>query len=726
VKPPVAKPNAPITISGSVRNTGTLAIASPVAHALIGQRPLSTRDAVSDWATSTTSEDEQSLVVVARTSLGKSLAPGAGAAFTLTIPAKAISHQASFAVLPLRVEAAAAKSTAPQRSGGVHTFLPTLASVKKYEPLSLAWLMPLTLDPDPALHQLPGPARTAAWAKAIGPGSRLVRLIQGTQNANVTWAIDPAILGPRGTAPTVDSPGAPAPSPSASPASPAAPTPQATPTPRPSPRPSPTPSPRPAPRPGPSQLPSQGITPAADSVTVATTALAKRLKAAAPRHTLWSLPYADPDLAALLPITAGNRVLNEVIRHPSTLDVAVGPARTDIAWPLGLALTTRNQARLRRTFTPTGLAGVVTSSLPLGGLNGSTADATHKSSSGMPLLAYDEPLSRTVAQTSSGATGVITVQRFLADSMALLGERPGTLNRSVLIAEPRTFAGDPAVLQSLFAAVAKAPWLVPATTGQLLAASRKLPPQASVQRTPDTDKTDSPPSSLTSRQTPRDPLRAGTSPLTSDQLDAIPPTLASITGIASILSNGSPFAVSWSDAQIQKLSARWRGHPEGLRAIDTATSTALTTVSRSVRVAPNFTNFFADRGFLQVTVVNDLAVPIHDVHLTLNPAQPRLRIEEQPAPLRVGAKSRVNVRLPVTSIAAGLVSVQAVLSTPNGTSLGQTARVNVRVQPPGTWIFWALGGLAGLILVLGLYRSVRRGSTRASRPHAQKLVLHEQ
>ena len=81
------------------------------------------------------------------------------------------------------------------------------------------------------------------------------------------------------------------------------------------------------------------------------------------------------------------------------------------------------------------------------------------------------------------------------------------------------------------------------------------------------------------------------------------------------------------------------------------------------------------------------------------------------------------MRLNVTAIAAGLVPIEAVLTTPNGTPLGQNARVDVRVQPPSVWIYWALGAVAGIILVLGTYRSMRRGSTRASRPAAQEIPL---
>jgi Family of unknown function (DUF6049) len=684
ITPTVAVPNASIRITGRVRNSSGGTLTSPVARALVGQRPLNSRQAVSDWATAT---GEQPLDEVARMSLGKTFTQGAVAAFTLTVPADAISHNRPFAILPLSVEVDGTTSAATQAFGDVKTYLPTLGEIKAFVPLSIAWLVPLTLDPNPALQGTASPARTDAWTKAIGPGSRLDKLIQGTENADVTWAIDPAILGPSQTPLTVD--------------------------------PSATQSP---PTSVGSQPPTQGSTAIPDPVTGLTTALAQRLKAAAPLHTLWSLPYADPDLAALLPLTSGNQGLAALISHPSTLGVAVGPARSDIAWPVTGQLTLRAQAQLRTVFASPGLTAAVTSASTLTSRGGPTADATSKASSGLPLLAYDESLSRTVAQTSSKTSGPITIQRFLADSMALLGERPGTANRSVLVAEPRTFAGDPAVLRSLFAAVAKAPWLVSASTGQLLAASKKLVPE--VAGTGRNGAATTSPAPIAKPSAP-DPLNPGTSPLESEQLATIPATLSTIAGLASIRGDGPLFTSTWTDAQVQELSARWRNHPEGPTEIDAATKSAIATVSNSVKVAPSSINFFADRGVMQVTVVNDLDVPIHDVHLSLNPAQPRLRIEQQPGPLKIGAKSRANVRVEVTSIAAGLVNVDAALTTRDGTPLGQDAKLPVRVQPPATWIYWVLGGLAGIVLVLGTQRSLRRGSTRASRPDAQEPPIND-
>lgn len=697
--PVIAVPKAPITITGVVRNTGADAITSPVARALLGVRPLNSRQAVSAWAASV---GDPTLAEVARAPVGTTLGPGALASFTLTIPASAISHSEAFGVLPLQVSVEGQAPSGTQERGDVNTFLPALAAVKAFEPMSIAWLVPLTLDPDPALHGTDSSARTTAWARAIGPGSRLDKLIGGTADANVTWAIDPAILGPPMKATTSGASAGPSPTPSAS------------------------------------TQPTQGGAP--DAVTGATAALAQRLRAVAPRHTLWSLPYADPDVSALLPLSSGERVLATAVSRPSSIDHAVGQARTDIAWPVEGTLTPQNETQLRRAFTAGHLAAAVTSASTLANRSGTAGGASRKSSAGLALLAYDDALSGTFTQTSSRNAGVITIQRFLADSMALLGERPGTRDRSVLIAAPRTFAGDPAVLHSLFAAVDKAPWLVTTTTDQLLKASETMAPEVPIVSTPGattgdtgdttpTGPTPSPqtatPSSGSQTAAASQPLSPGTSPLTSFGLETLASTLSSVTGIDSILDDGHTFGSRWADAQEQLVSARWRGHPSGPVAIQDATRAAIRAVHDHVNVSPSSVNFFADKGVLQVTVVNTLQVPIHGVHLALDPAQPRLRIEQQPPPLKIGARSRTNVPLHVTAIAAGLVRIDAALSTANGTPLGDSASVDVRVQPTSTWIYWVLGGLGGLVLVFGSYRSLRRGSTRASHSHAQEPGLHD-
>ena len=687
IKPAVAMPRSRITISGTVQNTGPIPIVAPVAQVLIGDRSLTSRGSVSDWAA--TRSAAHPVAEVARKPLGRSLAPGAAASFSVIVPETAISHRESFAVLPVSVDVLGATTGGTSEIlGSQHTFLPSLSSVKAFEPLSIAWLVPLTLDPDAALHGIDGDARTAAWARAIGSDSRLDRVITGTDTAKVTWAVDPAILGPPQVA--VDSSGQ---------------------------------SPTPSPSESPSTTPAPGGTASSDPVTEATTTLANRLRSAAARHTLWSLPYADPDLAALLPLASGRAPLEALLNRPSVLETAVGTTRSGIAWPVDGTLSAPREAQLRAAYSSSGLAAAVISASTRTVRSGYTDDASRKSSGGLPLLAYDQALSKTFAQTSDTATGAITTQLFLADSLAMLGERPGTRDRSVLVVASRSFAGDPGVLGSFFAAIATARWLTPTSTDQLLALAGAAAPEQPGAGATIKPRTATPSPSTAS--SPPDPLSPGASPLTRARLRNISQTTSAIAGIASIRDDAQLFRARWTDAEQQLLSSRWRGHKAESNDLDAATQAAISAVSNGVRVVPSSVNFFADRGVLQVTVVNDLTVPVHDVHLTLMPGQPRLRVEKQPGPLRIGAKSRTNVRVSLTAVAAGLVPIEAVLTTPNGTSLGRKAEVNVRVQPPSSWIYWAPGGVAGVILVLGIYRSLRRGSTRASRPGAQEISFDE-
>jgi hypothetical protein len=132
----------------------------------------------------------------------------------------------------------------------------------------------------------------------------------------------------------------------------------------------------------------------------------------------------------------------------------------------------------------------------------------------------------------------------------------------------------------------------------------------------------------------------------------------------------------------------------------------------AVKVAAGTINFLADSGRLQITVTNDLEVPVENVKLTVEASNPRLRIDSQPPVLRIGPKSRAVVNVGVTALAAGPVPLRTILTTPDGTVVGQGADVQVRVTPTGDWVYWVLGGFAGLILLLGLVRTFRHRPAR--------------
>ena len=51
--------------------------------------------------------------------------------------------------------------------------------IKQYQPMAMAWAVPLTLDPDPDLFGAAATARETAWASALGDGSRVIRVLDG-------------------------------------------------------------------------------------------------------------------------------------------------------------------------------------------------------------------------------------------------------------------------------------------------------------------------------------------------------------------------------------------------------------------------------------------------------------------------------------------------------------------------------------------------------------------
>ena len=57
---------------------------------------------------------------------------------------------------------------------------------------------------------------------------------------------------------------------------------------------------------------------------------------------------------------------------------------------------------------------------------------------------------------------------------------------------------------------------------------------------------------------------------------------------------------------------------------------------------------------------------------------------------------------------SGRVDVTATLRAPDGTILSEPTAFSVRVSPTADWMYWVLGGLAGLVLVIGVVRTVTR------------------
>ncbi len=139
------------------------------------------------------------------------------------------------------------------------------------------------------------------------------------------------------------------------------------------------------------------------------------------------------------------------------------------------------------------------------------------------MLAYDDQLSALLGQTDNPASATLATQRFVAESVALLDERPGTSSRSVLVAAPRSFNPDPAAASAFFQTAASIPWLEPVTTATLLSdAARAVPMPKEVGTRPSPKPSESP--------APQDPYAASRPVLNARRLAFLENGLRTVHG----------------------------------------------------------------------------------------------------------------------------------------------------------------------------------------------------
>jgi hypothetical protein len=624
VSPAVARSGDDLVVTGTLHNDTGGTLTRPTVSVVMGAME-PTRQAVRDWAAQTGPAEGK---VVGQTRLTGSVVAGASQAFSVRVAKVAALGTAAYGAIPISVQSG---------SASVRTFA-GYQQTKQYQPMSISWAVPLTLDPDPNLFGGSGTARETAWTEALSDGSRVSRVIGATEDAPVTWAIDPT-LTPSLLPDDVDMEG--------------------------------------------------GASPGRQESAIRT-ATERRITDLAARHGPWVLPDTDADLAAFAGIPAGESLVRSFVQRADQVAESLH-GRSDIAWPADGGYTATREGALRRLFRVPSLAGQVTSAsvlAPAGAVN--TPSAAQRSTTGLPLLAYDDALSGLLARTTSAADGVLSTQQFVADSVALLNELPGTEGRSVFVAAPRSFNPDPATARSFFAAAATIPWLAPTTTDTALARARRAvsTPAAPVTR-------------------PSLPAAGGRAVLTTAKVGELEQTVRTVRGVAQIRDDGDAFLRTWTRAAEQLASTRWRAAPTAWNTLSGRVSEAARQTTTAVKVSASTINFLADSGRLQITVTNDLAVPVDDVKLTVEASNPRLRIDSQPPVLRIGPKSRATVTVRVTALAAGPVPLRTTLTTPDGTVIGQGADVQVRVTPTGHWIYWGLGGVAGAILLLGIVRTFR-------------------
>ena len=643
VSPAVLRPGDTLLVTGTIDVTSTAADGLPTTVRLVrGRSSLTSRADVDEWSAATGA--------VSGTELGRQpldpAAPRNAIPFQFTVPADQVRPGRAYGVSPIAVDVVTAKGTSVS---ALRTFVGWQRSAD-YEALSLAWLLPVTLAPDTALTADDPTARTAAWTKQVGAGSRLAALLRATASQTVGYAVDPAVLGPSGRTPAQD---------------------------------------------------------AADPASAVRSAFSMSLSAASATHPVFALPQNDPDLAALTAPDLGptlspaaSQLLAEAVGQSTRLTDAAVTTRGTLAWPADGALPSGREAALRAAYASR-LDAILVSTQVTDPSARLTPPALGVAPLGTTVLRWDDRLGALLARLKTPREAVLAAQEFVAQTAALLAERP-SISRTILAVPPRGFdAGlDADLVSTFFDATKQVPWLRTVGVDSAMLPGRGLdsaPPLP----------TDAP----ASRVTPTDPASAAASngPAAGRSLLArVFQQRSVIDQLSSVLAQGSPTIAAWSDLPGQAASTRWRTDPAGREALLAGLEQSTATVSNGLMVIPQTTNFLADEGVMQLTVVNSLDEPVRGLRAVLAPGNGRIVVVDPGAPVDIAANAKATVSVRLAVLAQGLVPVNAWLTTADGTRIGAVQQLTIRAAPPGAWLYIGMSVLFGLILIAGIVRAVRR------------------
>lgn len=735
--PAVSASGQAVTVSGTITNTGSTDIDHAVVRVSVGTDLLDTRTSAARWMAGKLDVQTKQF---ARSDAG-ALSSGSSTPFSVTIPGKKLKFAYGLASLPMIVTVTDGASAGASAIRGMARSTLHQQNTTVRSPLQVSVVIPLTLPADPDLFGPSGAARAAAWERAVGPDSQVQKTLDAFEGKPVIFAVDPALLEPSDAADpnvpavTADESSSDAASSSTSGRSDDTPSSgDSTGTPDPTSTTSSDPSggssggssatgsatgDSSGTDSGRSTNDSTGgsgdessssssessTTPPstpAGKIDAAVDELTTRLTSLDDTQSVWWLPTDDPDLTSLQKQGTPGKQLADRDFARTLPDSVKALGDTRLVWPAGdltgAAVTSfsKDLATRSKSITMALLPGRSIT-------EPSTPTATHRVAGTSGVLTYDEGLSKAFS-TSSTSPGTQT-SRLLTQSLALYQQSPGT-PRSIALVAPRTGGANPTQLAAQLDALDAADW-VKVRSGTRTATALRSAPKTSLLKTP----------SKATSTTPKFPSAA----ISAAELNDLTASRQRLTALQSVLVDGDDVIPGRKRALDIIGSTRWRGTSAKLAAVADRNNVAVSAMLHKLTIRSSTINFFADSGDISITVSNELNRPVRGVQLDVQRHKYLIRVTEPVKTVDIDAGSRATTHFHIEAVGAGTVPLDAVLRAPDGTPLTDTdapAQVKINVHPTSGWIMWVLGVLAGLILVIGLWRAVRRGPRTASAPAA--------
>jgi uncharacterized protein DUF6049 len=675
VNPAIATRNARVTVSGTVTNaTGTPA-AGLMIQLYSSSVRLTSRGAMDSYLTAPAGGVVDS-PTNSRLTLATALPAHTTRSWSLTLRAKQVG-MTTFGVYPLAaqlwqfgVPVDAARTFLP--------YWPGKSASRNVKPLSVAWVWPLVDVP----HQAACPSLiNDSLAASLAGGGRLNDLLSVgssslARSADLTWAIDPALLndanvmtGRYRVGGTATCSGG---------------------------------SPRPA--------------------SAAARAWLKEVRSAAGRQDFFVTPYADVDVAGLAHSgltteladafadgrSEASKILGEWQRPSATTDGggtrahATGP----IAWPpggiadysvleslaaspnrIGTMILDSTMMPQTVSFTPTAVT--------------TTPDGVYGQ---MHVLVADNGIGQILAAPAGGLPGIAPgtsragssaaavfarEQWFLAETAMIAAEAPHAA-RAVVVAPPRRWNPGTDLARALLAATVRTPWLHPASLSSLVAAK--------------------PPAGHVPREDP--PLKhVSGSELTRSFLRQVQRVESQIGLLQSILVGSAPRYLNKAMAAVE--SYAWSTRPGGRRTAGQLLRGVAAYVAAQQQqvgiVDPLRVTLGGKSGEVPVSISNHLGQAVR-VRLRVTPSDSGVVIGKFASPVTVAKGTQRTIKIPVRVAAAGSTTLTLSLTTPDGSVLrGSTARLTVAATHFGTMAIVIIGIALGVYVIAATARAIRRG-----------------
>ena len=407
--------------------------------------------------------------------------------------------------------------------------------------------------------------------------------------------------------------------------------------------------------------------------------------AAAANREVVTLPYGDPDVAAVAAAgrpgflkqgqRKGDRVYQRVIGQTP---------RSDLSWPA-------DGAGDDRVIATSGRAG--DAFVLLAEENAPQVTPLTYTPSGriawedpaLEVLLADGPTSAIVATPADTTNDVLLArQRFLAET--LLHTLENSAPRLLVVAPPRRWDPSEQWSDSLVQAIRRAPWL---DAVSLDAAVR--PEAPTVERVPPAI-----PQLSIDHQLPESMVTAARRGLTDNHR------------LGAILTQPRRLSSPIEDALFTSVSTAWREDVGAAEASQGATLDRLAAQRSRVRIVSRGGTLGDDSGSFPVTVRNQLDQAVV-VRLAVTSTDPlRLRVKGPEEPIRVAAAGSVSREVDLDAVTSGRLSFDAQLRTPKGAAYNEPVTLAVDVRGFGQITFIVFGVAVALLVLAAVIRVIRR------------------